>query len=206
MSPLQTLLSAIAANPSDELGWLALADALEESGEPLRAELTRLTRQLLSLKRTSRERRPTEKRVQELLLAGARPCVPEISNSVGMRLVLIPPGKFRIGSPVREMERLDHETLRDAVIERPFWMGVFPVTQRQYVALMKTNPSGHKNTEGADTSDWPAENMSWPQARSFCTKLSRLPSEMEAKRKYRLPTEDEWEYACRAGTTTAFAF
>jgi uncharacterized protein (TIGR02996 family) len=206
MTTLETLLSAIAANPSDELAWLALADALEESGEPRRAELTRLTRQLLSLGRTARKRRPTETRVQELLIVGVRPCVPEITNSIGMRLVLIPPGKFRIGSPAREMQRLEHEPLRDVVVERPFWMGVFPVTQGQFVALMKTNPSAHKGVDGEDTSDWPADNMSWAQARSFCNKLSRRPSEKKARRKYRLPTENKWEYACRAGTTTAFAF
>jgi uncharacterized protein (TIGR02996 family) len=205
MTTLETLLSAIAANPADELCWLALADALEESGEPRRAELTRLTRKLLVLKRTARERRPTENRVQELLISGVRPCVPEITNSLGMRLVLIPPGKFRIGSPAREMERLDHEPLRDVVIERPFWLGAFPVTQRQYVSLMKSNPSAHEDTEGADTPDWPADNMTWEQARSFCDKLSRRKREKEARRKYRLPTENEWEYACRAGTTTAFA-
>lgn len=204
MTPVETLLSAIAIQPADELAWLALADALEESGEPLRAELVRLTRSLRTLARTKPERRATEQRVQQLLAESVLPCIPTITNSIGMRLVLIPPGQFKIGSPVREMGRLDHEPLRRISIRRVFWMSAHLVTQGQYAALMRGNPGVYKNHQGRNTIDWPAENMSWEQARAFCTKLSNRPEEKAALRRYRLPTEEEWEYACRAWTTSAF--
>jgi uncharacterized protein (TIGR02996 family) len=221
MPPLETLLRAIAANPGDELAWLALADALEEAGEPLRGELVRLTRRLLSMKRGARGRRTVESRIQAIILGGVRPCVPEITNSVGMRFVSVPAGTFLLGSPSGEKGRHESEPLRYVSIERPIWLGAFPVTQRQYFDIMKANPSQHIEHEkqpyvftGADpdepeyheTQDWPADGMSWEDACEFCRLLSAQRKEAKAGRSYRLPTEDEWEIACRAGTTTPYFF
>jgi len=217
MTPRETLLSSLADDPSDALAWAALADELEESGEAPCAELLRLTRRLLSLPRRARGRRAAESRVQRLLLDGVRPCWPEVTNSVGMRLALVPPGRCRIGAPPSESGRLDHEAFREVEVPRPLWFGVFPVTQRQFWTVLGENPShfsGPADTfawEGDDqdthdTSDWPAESMTWGAARRFCRKLGARPEEKKAGRRYRLPTEEEWEYACRAGTTTAFHF
>ena len=86
-------------------------------------------------------------------------------------------------------------------ITQPFYMGMFEVTQEQYEAVMGGHPSHHRQAE-----QLPVENVSWPEAVRFCRKLSELPAEKSSGRTYRLPTEAEWEYACRAGTTDLFPF
>ena len=85
-------------------------------------------------------------------------------------------------------------------LTRPFYMGVYEVTQHQYERVMRKNPSHFKGPQN------PVENISWDDAVTFCLTLSALPEEKAAGRVYRLPTEAEWEYACRAGTTTAYSF
>jgi formylglycine-generating enzyme required for sulfatase activity len=94
-------------------------------------------------------------------------------------------------------------------ITKPFWLGKCPVSQKEFSFVMGFNPStyaatGTKKTavHGGDTSRYPVETVSWEDAVEFCRQLSALPEEVEAWRTYRLPTEAEWEYACRAGTTT----
>src|SRR5262249_14994499 len=144
--------------------------------------------------------------------AGVRPCVPELVNSLGMRLALIPPGAFRRGSPTRERGRYDDESLRRLIrITRPFWLGGFQLTQGQDGTLTGTNPScfragghGARRVKGLDTRTCPVENVSWEEADDFCHRLSKVPAEQAAGRVYRLPTEAEWEYACRGETTTVF--
>jgi formylglycine-generating enzyme required for sulfatase activity len=83
---------------------------------------------------------------------------------------------------------------------------MYEVTQAEYERVMGTNPSGFKTVAGQTTSRFPVEDVSWNDAVEFCRKLSALPGELSAGRVYRLPTEAEWEYACRAGTTTPFHF
>jgi formylglycine-generating enzyme required for sulfatase activity len=137
-----------------------------------------------------------------------------LTNSIKMQLVRIPAGKFKMGSPKEEAGHLADEGPRHEVeITRPFYLGVYEVTQAQYKKVMGTNPSAfcaggtsQAQVRGLNTDDFPAENMSWSEAADFCKKLSALPAEKAAGRKYRLPTEAEWEYACRAGTTTAYSF
>ncbi len=133
-----------------------------------------------------------------------------IANSIGMQLVLIPAGEFQMGSK-NELGRNADEEQRPVKITRAFYMGVYEVTQGEYQAVMGTNPSyfsaggeGAPAVEGMDTSRFPVENVTWDEAVEFCRRLSELPAEKEAGRVYRLPTEAEWEYACRAGTTTPF--
>jgi formylglycine-generating enzyme required for sulfatase activity len=124
----------------------------------------------------------------------------EITNSIGMKLLLLPTGTFTMGSPLGESERRDNERQHSATISGPFWLGIYEVTQSQYEGVMGENPC---DFEGADR---PVESVSWEDAVEFCRRLSALREEREAGRVYRLPTEAEWEYACRAGSTTAFSF
>jgi formylglycine-generating enzyme required for sulfatase activity len=139
---------------------------------------------------------------------------PEIENSIHMRLRLIPAGKFLMGSPEEEKDRSGNETPRHPLeISRPFYLGAYPVTQEEYRAVTGTNPSyfspggaGKDKVAGLDTRRFPVEQVSWHEAVAFCAKLSGLGQEQSAGRTYRLPTEAEWEYACRAGTSGPFNF
>ncbi len=85
-------------------------------------------------------------------------------------------------------------------LTKPFQLGVYEVTQQQYEKVMGTNPSKYKGPQN------PVEKVNWNDAVEFCRKLSSLPEEKAAGYVYRLPTEAEWEYACRAGTTTKYSF
>ena len=124
----------------------------------------------------------------------------EITNSIGMKLRLIPAGEFMMGSPGTESDRDDDETQHRVRITKPFYMGVTEVTQEQYQKVMGSNPSKFKGPQN------PVELVSWAEAVEFCRKLSAMPAEKTAGHVYRLPTEAEWEYACRSGTTTAYGF
>lgn len=116
-----------------------------------------------------------------------------IENSVGMKLAYIPPGEFTMGSPKTEPGRVANETQRNVKFEKGFRIGVTEVTQRQWRLIMETNPSFFKGD------DLPVERITWQEAVEYCERLSE-----KEKKRYRLPTEAEWEYACRAGTTTAY--
>ncbi len=112
-----------------------------------------------------------------------------------MKFVLIPAGEFLMGSPESEEYREDDEQQHRVRITKPFYLGVHEVTQEQYQRVMGENPSEFK---GANL---PVEQVSWEDAVEFCRKLS----EKEGKT-YRLPTEAEWEYACRAGSAARYCF
>jgi formylglycine-generating enzyme required for sulfatase activity len=133
---------------------------------------------------------------------------PEIKNKLGMRLALIPPGEFQMGSPADEAERGTDETQHRVRITRPFWLGVYEVTQEEWNLVMGSQPSwfsssggGQLKVSGLDTSRFPVQSVSWDDATEFCRRLSAREGQ-----EYRLPTEAEWEYACRAGTTSAYHF
>ncbi len=100
-----------------------------------------------------------------------------------------------MGSPATEKDRTNDEGPQHEVSIQPFYMGRFAVTQAQWQAVMGNNPSNFKGDKR------PVEQITWHQAREFCQKLSQ-----QMGRQYRLPSEAEWEYACRAGTTTPFYF
>ena len=102
-----------------------------------------------------------------------------------------------MGAPAGEEGRSDNEGPQHSITVPEFWLGKYAVTQSQYQAVMGTNPS-HFTENGANC---PVEQVSWHEAVAFCKKLSQ-----QAGRTYRLPSEAEWEYACRAGTTTPFHF
>ena len=123
-----------------------------------------------------------------------------IENSIGMVLVPIPAGEFLMGSPATEPGRQDNELQHQVTLTKPFLVGVHEVTQGQWQAVMRTTPwKGKSFTKEGD--DYPATHVTWEEAVEFCRQLS----EKEGL-EYRLPTESEWEYACRAGTTTAYSF
>jgi formylglycine-generating enzyme required for sulfatase activity len=145
-------------------------------------------------------------------LAGAGETA-SVTNSIGMRFALIPAGKFTMGSPETEKGRNDDETQHEVMLARPFYLGIFEVTQGQYEKVMGKNPSwfsaeggGKQRMVDRDGASFPVDNVTWHDAVDFCKKLSALPGEQAAGRTYRLPTEAEWEYACRAGTTSVFHY
>lgn len=130
----------------------------------------------------------------------------EVVNSIGMKLILIPKGTFAMGSPATEELRGVDEVAHEVTISKDFYLGVTEVTQTQYAKVMGANPSKFKGQQQADKPDYPVENISWQDAVDFCKRLSDLPEEKAAGRVYRLPTEAEWEYACRAGAKTTYFF
>lgn len=136
----------------------------------------------------------------------------EIVNSIGMRVVLVPAGAFLMGSPQGEQDRNADEHQHRVRITKAFYLGAYEVTQAEYLHVTETNPSyfaatgdGRNSVQRQDTSQFPVENVSWEDAAEFCRKLSAAPQEQQAGRVYRLPTEAEWEYACRSGTVTPFS-
>ncbi|MCV3212499.1 SUMF1/EgtB/PvdO family nonheme iron enzyme, partial [Plectonema radiosum NIES-515] len=128
----------------------------------------------------------------------------DLGNGVVLEMVAIPGGQFLMGSPENELQRRDSESPQHTVTVQPFFMGKFPVTQAQWAAVavlekvkidLELDPS---NFKGANR---PVECVSWNHAIEFCARLSN-----KTGKSYRLPSEAEWEYACRAGTTTPFYF
>jgi len=128
----------------------------------------------------------------------------DLGNDVTLEMVEIPGGKFMMGSPVTEKRRRESESPQHKVTVQPFFMGKYPVTQVQWKAVaalpkvschLQTEPSRFKGD------NLPVEQVSWYDAVEFCARLSK-----KTRRTYRLPSEAEWEYACRAGTTTPFHF
>jgi formylglycine-generating enzyme required for sulfatase activity len=122
------------------------------------------------------------------------------TNSIGIKLMPIPKGKFMMGSPETELERNINELKHEVTISHNFYMGATEVTQAQWHKIIGNNPSKFQGNQ------LPVETVSWHEAVKFCKHLSEMPEEKNAGRKYRLPTEAEWEYACRAGTISQFHF
>ena len=119
----------------------------------------------------------------------------DLGNGVSLEMVKIPQGRFIMGSPSGEKQRDDYESPQHEVTVPEFFIGRYQVTQAQYEAITGNNPANFKGENR------PIEKVSWNNAKEFCKKLSQ-----KTGRTYRLPSEAEWEYACRAGTTTPFYF
>jgi formylglycine-generating enzyme required for sulfatase activity len=157
--------------------------------------------------------------VAELLARAPRPTLPDeassagpvpkrVTNSIGMELIRIPKGEFMMGSPTTEKNRAaPAEDQVRVTISRDFLLGKTEVTRGQWTTVMETTP--WRGSGGKSNDDLPAANVSWDDARAFCWKLTVREwgsGRLAANEAYRLPTEAEWEYACRAGTTTVFSF
>jgi len=119
-----------------------------------------------------------------------------LTNSIGMKFVQIPAGTFMMGSPPDEPERENGEEQHKVTITKSFYLQTTQVTQGQWKKVMRKNPSAFKDCGD----ECPVDRVSWDDVQNFIKRLN----EREDTDKYRLPTEAEWEYACRAGTTTAF--
>jgi formylglycine-generating enzyme required for sulfatase activity len=129
-----------------------------------------------------------------------------LGEGVNLTMMLIPAGSFLMGAPERELESQDSERPQHTVNITSFFMGKYPITQAQWHVVVKLpqvnrelkfEPYRFRNDKG----DLPVESVSWLDAVEFCDRLSQY-----THRPYRLPSEAEWEYACRAGTTTPFHF
>jgi uncharacterized protein (TIGR02996 family) len=132
-------LQALHNNPTDDLTRQALADWLQEQGDP-RGELLRLCL-LLQKQQDPSQRQAAEERLRELLASGVSPCVPLLTNSIGIQFALIPPGTFTMGSPADEVDRSADEKQRKVEITEAFYLGIHAVTQQQYQRVMADNPS-----------------------------------------------------------------
>ena len=120
----------------------------------------------------------------------------DLGNGVNMEMVLIPAGTFMMGSPESEAERSDDETQHQVTISKPYYLGKYPVTQAQWQQVMGNNPSHFKGDKLL-----PVEKVSWDETQAFCLKLKEI-----TQAPFGIPTEAQWEYACRAGTKTPFHF
>jgi formylglycine-generating enzyme required for sulfatase activity len=141
-----------------------------------------------------------ESRLRELMPSGRVPGE-RMTNSIGIQLAFIPEGEFVMGAAsdaefAQPVDRPQHLVR----ITRPFSIGIHEITQEQYQRVMNANPSKFKGKQN------PVERVTWSEAVEFCRRLSALPEERKQNRTYRLPTEAEWEYACRAGSSTRFNF
>ncbi len=131
-----------------------------------------------------------------------------MTNTMGMKLVPIAKGKLQMGSLFREEGYRLAEQRHEVTLTRDYYLGAFEVTQAQYFKVMGNNPSYHQGDpiKNVDGSNHPVDQVSWEDAVEFCKRLSELPEERAAGRVYRLPTEAEWEYACRSGSNAPFGF
>jgi len=126
----------------------------------------------------------------------------ELISSTGARLIRVTPGSFVMGSPPSEPGHVYWEGERDVTLSHPFYLGATPVTQRQYEQVTGDNPTDHAGT-GKDA---PVDSINWNMAKAFCSRLTEIDRQAGVLRdgwEYRLPTEAEWEYACRAGNQEA---
>jgi len=121
--------------------------------------------------------------------------VVDFGEGVKLEMVLVPVGKFVMGSPESEKKRRNNERQHEVILTKPYYMGKYEVTQEQYEAVMGKNPSTIKGAR------LPVTDVSWYDCQEFIKKLNA-----KTDGGYRLPSESEWEYACRAGTTTAYSF
>jgi uncharacterized protein (TIGR02996 family) len=184
---------AMQQNPADTTLRLIFADWLEEQGDP-RGELIRLLHTLTqSVEVPSRKK--LEERLRSLVAVGVKPVGPFWTNSIGMRFAWIPAGTFVMGSPKKERKRQKNEIQHKGTFTRGFFLAVHPMTQGYWREIIGNNPSYHQGD------DLPVEQVSWDDCQTFLGQMS-----VREGHAYRLPTEAEWEYACRAGTTTLFYF
>jgi uncharacterized protein (TIGR02996 family) len=203
MSILAGFLAGMVADPLEETHWLVLADWLEEFDDPRRAELLRLHRKMLATccePDRHPDRAEWQARMVALLVGGVRPCVPRetllLPGGVEMTFSFIPPGRFLMGSDHPEADDAE-KPVHEVTLTRGFYLGTTPVTQAQWNAVMGTNTSYFQSPTH------PVVQLSWEDCQQYCGKLK---AHLGGRVRVRLPTEAEWEYACRAGTNTEYHF
>ncbi len=207
---------------AEGLGRVVVSEMEDKSAKP--AEPKKVSPQVIAAIAAEREAREARR---GLWAGNGAESPKEIRNSVGMTLRYIPPGKFTMGSPESETGREAQETQHEVELTKGFYLGAHEVTVgqfKQFVAATKYQTDGERDGKGAyganeagkieamharftwktpgfqQTDDHPVVDVSWQDAKAFCAWLSR-----KEKKTYRLPTEAEWEDACRAGTKTAYS-
>jgi uncharacterized protein (TIGR02996 family) len=196
MNEEAAFLEAMLEDPNDLALRIVFADWLEERGDP-RGELLHLTH-ILTQSIDVPQRPEKEARLQALVDEGVPALGPIYTNGIDMRFAWIPPGTFLMGSTETGRHRRDcfvNETQHRVILTKGFFMGIHHVTQGQYQTVMGKNPSYFKGDS------LPVECVSWNDSIIFCKKLSK-----QEGTEYQLPGEAQWEYACRAGTASAFCF
>ena len=168
---------AITLNPKDTTAYLNRAAAYKTLSE----------RDLAMAQKTTSTKKTKGK--------GAKEEVIDLGKGIALQLVLILAGKFQMGSDPSDEDHNDDETKYEASITKPFYMGKYQITQDQWEVVMGYNPSKIKG------SNLPVTNVSWDDCQKFIANLN-----LDSTDVFRLPTEAEWEFACRAGTKTAFSF
>ncbi len=214
--------SLLATVPEDLFAAFVLADYLEEQDDTARRLQGELLRLVYTLTRSvgGEIRTQQEERMRTLLEQGVRPIGPyrrvALDDEVAMDFAWVPPGVFLMGSPEDEEGRVVDENRRprfwegpqhEVTLTRGFWMGTTPVTQIQYARVMGRNPSWDSSRSAdveARNREKPVQEVTWYDAVAFLRRLSKRIGETGTELRFRLPTEAEWEYACRAGTTTRF--
>jgi len=174
---------------ADEL--LNALETIEQAVSNAHAELEEMNRKEERRKREEVARGPKPGQVKTI----------NLRSGVSLDLAWIPPGEFTLGSPENELGRYYNETQHKVRLTNGFWMGVSSVTQAQWQTILGNNPSYFQNGENgapSDTGAHPVEQVSWDDCQEFLVMLSR-----KTGQEFRLPTEAEWEYACRAGTSNA---
>jgi formylglycine-generating enzyme required for sulfatase activity len=220
------LRSLLAAVPEDPFAALVLADYLDEQEDARQRMQGELLRLVYTLTRSigGGGRPQQEERMRSLLAQVVQPIGPYrrvvLDDQVSLDFAWVPPGVFLMGSPEDEEGRvLSDEEDRDpdckpgegpqheVTLTRGFWMGTTPVTQLQFARVMGRNPSWD-STGGPDVEvenrQKPVQEVEWYDAGGFLRRLSKRLRKSGGRPRFRLPTEAEWEYACRAGTTTRF--
>jgi formylglycine-generating enzyme required for sulfatase activity/tetratricopeptide (TPR) repeat protein len=185
----------IRSHPNDTQIRHLLAKLLMDTGQPLEAK------KIMNDLGARRATMPVEDPNKELTL--------DLGNKITMRMALIPAGKFLMGSPDGEKDRFadDEGPQHEVTISKPFYMGVYVVTQAQWKAILGTTLAQQRDKANKDWTlygegnDYPMYYVSWDEAVEFCRRLSQ-----KVGKSVRLPTEAQWEYACRAGSKTRFSF
>ncbi|HMZ82570.1 MAG TPA: formylglycine-generating enzyme family protein, partial [Acidobacteriota bacterium] len=165
--------------------WQARKNNMASSSAPTQAE------------KKNKPSTPSPKKSDETPMVAATPLSPTFTNRIGMEFILISPGSFLMGSPESEADReTDEGPQHKVTISQPFYLGKYEVTQAEWKVVMEDNPSEFPGER------LPVDSVSWDDCQEFLKKLNARNDGYT----YRLPSEAEWEYACRAGSKTPFSF